>query len=77
MKNRAKIYKNRVRIISRRKDIFTLEYERIIGINTRTILLSPLNSGFEWKQNGDYFKKFTTFEEYTPVKTSGNTILCK
>lgn len=31
------------------------------------------NQVFEWTESGDYIKKFSLYEEYTPVKTSGDT----
>lgn len=27
----------------------------------------------EWKSEGDYFKKLSMYDEYTPVETSSNT----
>ena len=31
----------------------------------------------EWKNEGDYFKKLSIYEEYTPVTTSNNTGITK
>ncbi len=77
MKKKALIRRKRMVKKSRKLDIYTSEYEKIIGINTATILINSINKSFEWQKKGDFFKKFTTFEEYTPIRTSGNTILCK
>jgi hypothetical protein len=43
------------------EDLFRVPYEVIIKT--------------EWVNKGDVFKKFSLYEEYTPVKTSGNTDL--
>ncbi len=29
----------------------------------------------QWRENGDSIQKFSMYEEYTPVKTSGSTTL--
>lgn len=52
------------------RDKFTEEYEKIMGKERSTTLTTP-----EWNETGNFFKKFSLYENYTPVKTSGHTIL--
>lgn len=54
-----------------KKDKFTYEYEKIIGKEVNT----NLSTKREWKKTGDFFEKFSLYENYTPVKTSGSTTL--
>ncbi len=49
---------------------FKNEYDTIIRMSENTVIVD-----IEWTENGDYFKKFTTYEDYTPVKTSSSTEL--
>jgi hypothetical protein len=53
-----------------KKDIFTQEFEQIIGKSKKTVVID-----IEWSEKGDYFKKFSMYENYTPVKTAGHTTL--
>lgn len=50
------------------KDEFISEYKNILDENTDL-------SDTEWKEKGDFFKKFSMYDNYTPVKTSVNTTL--
>lgn len=49
---------------------FKHDYDSIVKMSDNTIIVDV-----EWKEESDFFKKFTTYEDYTPVKTSGNTEL--
>lgn len=51
-----------------KKDVYTKEYEQIIGVSKHTTI-----TNIEWKESGDFFKKFSMYDDYTPVKTSSNT----
>lgn len=46
------------------------EYKKIISNDNETFV-----SNTEWLKAGDFFKKFSLYKNYTPVKTSGNTTL--
>lgn len=52
------------------QDKFTQEYNEIIGKSNNTTIVST-----EWEKSGDFFEKFSLYENYTPVETSGNTVL--
>lgn len=34
----------------------------------------PQDSKFEWEKDEDNFKQFSTYGDYSPVRTSGSTI---
>jgi len=46
-------------------------------LNDYLELMKTSNGNFisitEWKNQGDQFEKLSIYEDYTPVKTSGNT----
>lgn len=49
---------------------FTQEYEKIMKTSEKTVIVDT-----QWSSKGDYFKKVSMYENYTPVKTTGNTTL--
>ncbi|MCL6293896.1 hypothetical protein [Jejuia spongiicola] len=46
------------------------DYENLIGSSEFSFVV-PM----EWSNEGDSIKRFSLYEDYTPVKTSGGTIL--
>ena len=48
------------------------DYNKIMKSSNSTVITNT-----EWFSIGDTFKKFSTYQSYTPVKTSGNTTLLK
>lgn len=54
----------------KKQDRFTEEYNEVVHNDKNSILTTR-----EWKKNGDFFKKFSLYENYTPVETSANTVL--
>lgn len=48
------------------------EYNSIVNSSRSTVINKT-----EWFSIGDTFQKFSTYESYTPVKTSGETTLIK
>ncbi|MCX2837271.1 hypothetical protein OQ279_03830 [Salinimicrobium sp. MT39] len=53
-----------------KSDLFLNDYEEIMKTSERTTIVEE-----QWSEEGDYFQKFSLYEDYTPVKTSGSTIL--
>lgn len=53
-------------------DVDIMDYEELMKKPSYTKTVSR-----EWTQQGDFFKRFSMYEEYTPVKTSSNTTLTK
>ncbi|MDH5475463.1 MAG: hypothetical protein OEX22_07220 [Cyclobacteriaceae bacterium] len=49
---------------------FTKEYCEIMEIDNNSVFMDN-----QWKNEGDYIQKFSLYENYTPVKTSGSTTL--
>lgn len=50
---------------------FCDDYQNIMLLEDSTFL----DKGQEWRKKGDYFEKYTAYEDYTPVETSGATTL--
>ena len=48
------------------------DYNDIVKSSNTTVI-----SKTEWFSIGDTFQKFSTYQSYTPVKTSGQTTLIK
>lgn len=49
---------------------FRDEYEEIVNSKEKIVVVNQ-----EWSEKGDVFQKFSMYENYTPVKTSGSTTL--
>lgn len=47
---------------------YMAEHNKICGENTTSCPIIQ-----EWQKQGDSFRKFSIYENYTPVKTSSNT----
>lgn len=54
------------------KNSFIEDYNNIIKSSNSTVITKT-----EWLSVGDTFQKFSTYQPYTPVKTSGETTLIK
>lgn len=48
------------------------DYNNIINSSNSTVITKT-----EWFSIGDTFRKFSAYQSYTPVKTSGETTLIK
>lgn len=48
------------------------DYNNIVNSSNSTVITKT-----EWFSIGDTFRKFSTYQSYTPVKTSGETTLIK
>lgn len=46
------------------------DYETLMSTSNRTTV-----GAVQWKEDGDVIEQYTTYEEYTPVKTSSSTTL--
>ena len=46
------------------------DYEEIMKTSEKTVIVDT-----QWSEKGDYFEKFSLYDNYTPVKTSGSTVL--
>ncbi len=46
------------------------DYETIMSSGSGTVRVEV-----EWESDGDYFKKLSIYDEETPIKTSGNSII--
>ncbi len=52
-------------------DSFKKEYEEVMqNVETPAFLKEK-----QWREKGDFFEKFSLYENYTPVKTSDSTTL--
>ena len=47
----------------------TSEYEDLFENSSNSVIVNV-----EWRANGDNFQKLSVYENYSPVRTSGNTI---
>ena len=49
---------------------FSEDHQEIMKTSDHTTLVDV-----QWSEEGDFFQKFSLYENYTPVRTSGNTTL--
>lgn len=47
---------------------FSDDYNDIMKASEKTVIVDT-----QWSEKGDYFEKFSLYDDYTPVKTSGST----
>ena len=48
------------------------EHDEILKMTSPTFIIQK-----EWIKNGDFFKKLSVYDDYSPIKTSGGTTLLK
>ena len=52
---------------------FVEEYEKIVSTRGNSVVIKA-----EWNKKGDFFQKLTMYDNnYSPIKTLGNTTLIK
>jgi len=51
-------------------DKFTKNYNEIMKTSENTVIINT-----EWSEKGDQIQKFSLYENYSPVETSGNSTL--
>ncbi|MBC6425259.1 MAG: hypothetical protein GDA51_02060 [Ekhidna sp.] len=56
---------------SKKKDSFKEDYQKIMQSSERSSFVVPV----QWTNEGDSIEKFSLYENYTPVKTSGDTTM--
>lgn len=49
---------------------FTEDYKEIMNASENTVIVNT-----QWSEKGDYIKKFSMYEDYSPVEISGSTTL--
>lgn len=49
---------------------FSKEYDKIMKMDNTSVIVNR-----QWNSEGDRIQKFSLYEDYTPVKTSGSTTL--
>ncbi len=54
-----------------KQDSFTEEYQKLMKSSDKTTFIIPR----QWNDEGDSIQKFSLYENYTPVMTSGDTTL--
>lgn len=62
--------KEKIELDKNTADSFSKKYEKLMKTSKNTIIVDR-----QWAKKGDYFRKFSMYENYTPVKTSGSTTL--
>lgn len=60
----------KIKTFGKKYDSFTREYENLMKTSENTVII-----GVQWFEKGDYFQKFSMYDNYSPVKTSGSTTL--
>ena len=56
---------------STKEESFREDYQKIIKSSDNSSFVVPV----QWTNEGDSIEKFSLYENYTPVKTSGNTTM--
>lgn len=51
-------------------DTLTEDYNEIMKTSENSVVIET-----EWSQTGDFFEKFSLYENYSPVETSGSSTL--
>jgi len=59
-----------IKVSEKQSDSFYREYEHIMKTSENTVIVDV-----QWAEKGDYFQKLSMYDNYTPVKTSGDTTL--